>query len=385
MNFHNSAFPHLQHKPTLAPGVAVLQLGGLRVLVQHDGLLGQPVPPGPLYDDLQREEEQLGVSVLHLVLGEQLPYHWLGGGHVAHTEGLVLDIWSEAGGEHFYCGFGPRVGEAHIGGGSGGQRDGLVWTVLVTLVVPLVEVIVGRTVARLVVTDDLEAGVEDRVRSVGLWGATGTVNSHGGVETDGVRVDHQTSVTSSLESDGTVVAMFQHFSACWCLSWCQVNNCAGVGPSLHSTLTTQVRSGWDSHGDWCSVSARAGRGALVAAVRRERQDWGPGRVSRVETTHDPGLTEWSRDNSCQAKKSNSVPVGRRGRVLLWWHDTRYTHQLATHNYSNTINIALRLWFSHSVRMQSFSENLPVLYFLSASGFTDLRKLQDLQRWLKSEI
>ena len=117
------------------------------------------------------------------------------------------------------------------------------------------------------------------------------MNSHGGVETDGVRVDHQTPVTSSLESDGTVVTMFQHFSADWYLSWL-VNNGPGVGTSLCNSGPLRLRLARR-----LTVMFSVGSGGELrwpcggVTGRRERQDWGPGRVSRVETTHDPGLTQ----------------------------------------------------------------------------------------------
>ena len=105
---------HLQHEPTLAPGVAVLQLRWSRFIIQHQSLLGETISAWLLYHHLQGEEEELGVPVFHLVLGQQLPDHLAGGGGAANAESLVLNVWSETRGVHLDRGLGTSLSQTHV-------------------------------------------------------------------------------------------------------------------------------------------------------------------------------------------------------------------------------------------------------------------------------
>ena len=51
----------------------------------------------------------------------------------------------------------------------------------------------------------------------------------------------------------------------------------------------------DGRGPGSSAGLLAAADTEESLGRREHSDWGPGRVSRVETTHDPGLRQERRD------------------------------------------------------------------------------------------
>ena len=150
--------------------------------------------------------------MFHFIFWQQLPddLSWCGG--VANAQCFVFYVRSETRGKHFHYCLWTRVCQAHIRRGSRGQGGGSLWRGLVivcwlgveTMIGVIVVVVVANVLLPLLVTDNLETWVHDRVGGVGLGGAAGAVDGQGGVETDIVRV------TSPGQADAAVVAMFQH-------------------------------------------------------------------------------------------------------------------------------------------------------------------------------
>ena len=119
MDPHQAALLHLQGELALTPGVAEGQLGGTGVLVEDQGPGHRAPRPADHY--VHGEVEQLGVPVLHLVLGEELPDEVPRPCVVSDTQGFVLDVGAEAGGEHL-DGHAAAVGGTHGGGlAAGGE------------------------------------------------------------------------------------------------------------------------------------------------------------------------------------------------------------------------------------------------------------------------
>ena len=90
MDSNDSSFPHLKCKLAFTPGVTRLKLSRSRLVIQGQG---SPEWDSSAFDvDVHGEVEELGISVLHLVLAEEQPDELFGGCLVCHAQRLILDV-----------------------------------------------------------------------------------------------------------------------------------------------------------------------------------------------------------------------------------------------------------------------------------------------------